>query len=178
MMGRRKFVLGTSSAAAATQLTAQGVQGTAGSTPMTQNMLGAYGNWAAQSLIDPPRLSFRQPEFKNVDSWRGMARARFRERLAGPAPSPVPIPILQQKLEFDGLDIERLQWQLPYGPPTEALLLRPKGVRGKLPGIVGLHDHSGLKYFGLRKITRMSKDTHPMILRHQELYYGGLAWAN
>ena len=178
MMGRRKFILGTSSAAAATQVAAQVAQGPAGSALMTPNMLGAYGNWAAQSVADPPRLSFRQPEFKNVDSWRAIARARFRERLAGPAPSPRPIPILQQKLEFDGLDIEQLQWQLPYGPPTDALLLRPKGVKGKLPGIVGLHDHSGLKYFGLRKITKMSKDTHPMILRHQELYYGGLAWAN
>jgi dienelactone hydrolase len=43
---------------------------------------------------------------------------------------------------------------------------------------VGLHDHGGNKYFGLRKITRMSKDPHPAMLRHQEEYYGGAAWAN
>ena len=61
---------------------------------------------------------------------------------------------------------------------TEALLLKPAGARGKLPGIVGLHDHGGNKYFGLRKITRMSKDPHPAIVRHQEQYYSGLAWAN
>jgi dienelactone hydrolase len=71
-----------------------------------------------------------------------------------------------------------LQWQLPYGPPTEALLLKPAGARGKLPGIVGLHDHGGNKYFGLRKITRMSRDPHPLMLQHQERYYGGVAWAN
>ncbi len=31
---------------------------------------------------------------------------------------------------------------------------------------------------GLRKITRMSKDPHPAMIRHQEQYYGGMAWAN
>ena len=145
---------------------------------MFPNMLGAYGEWAAQSMADPPRLSFRQPAFKNVDSWRAVARARFRECLSGPAPSPTPIPIVQHKLEFDGLAIEHLQWQLPYGPPTEALLLKPAGATGKLPGIVGLHDHGGNKYFGLRKITLMSKDPHPAMIRHQTQYYGGFAWAN
>jgi dienelactone hydrolase len=146
---------------------------------MTPNMLGAYGEWAAQSLPDPPRLSFRQPGFNNLDAWRTAARSRFLEALNSPRDaSTTPTAAVQHHLEFDGLSIEHLEWQLPYGPPTEALLLKPAGARGKLPGIVGLHDHGGNKYFGLRKITRMSKDPHPAILRHQEHYYGGLAWAN
>lgn len=145
---------------------------------MTQNMLGAYGEWAAQSMQDPPRLSFRQPMFSNVDAWKAVARARFRDALLSPGPAQTPIATVDHHLEFDGLSIEHLRWQLPYGPPTEALLLKPAGQSGKLPGIVGLHDHGGNKYFGLRKITRMSKDPHPAIIRHQEEYYGGLAWAN
>lgn len=145
---------------------------------MTPNMLGGYGDWAVGSLADPPRLSFRQPIFTNADSWRGVARARYRELLMGPAASPPPVPVVQHHLEFDGLSIEHLQWQLPYGPPTEALVLKPAKATGKLPGVIGLHDHGGNKYFGLRKITRMSKDPHPLMLRHQQQYYGGLAWAN
>jgi dienelactone hydrolase len=145
---------------------------------MTPNMLGAYGEWAARAMPDPARLSYRQPMFSNVDGWRGVARARFREMLMGPSGAATPVPAVQHHLEFDGLSIEHLQWQLPYGPPTEALVLKPAGAKGKLPGIVGLHDHGGNKYFGLRKITRMSKDPHPAMLRHQEQYYGGLAWAN
>jgi len=141
-------------------------------------MLGAYGEWAAQSMQDPPRLSFRQPMFGNVDAWRAVARARFRESLLGPGGAATPVAVLQHQLEFDGLSIEHLQWQLPYGPPTEALVLKPAGVKGKLPGVVGLHDHGGNKYFGLRKITRMSKDPHPAMVRHQDHYYGGAAWAN
>ena len=145
---------------------------------MTPNMIGAYGEWAAHVVQDPPLLSFRQPMFTNVDAWRGVARARFRETLMGPGGAATPVAVLQHQLEFDGLSIEHIQWQLPYGPPTEALVLKPAGARGKLPGVVGLHDHGGNKYFGLRKITRMSKDPHPLMLQHQEHYYEGTAWAN
>jgi len=141
-------------------------------------MLGAYGEWAARVLQDPPRLSFRQPMFGDVEVWRAVARARFRETLLGPGGAATPIPVPQHHLEFDGLSIEHLQWQLPYGPPTEVLVLKPAGSKGKLPGVVGLHDHGGNKYFGLQKITRMSKYPHPAMLRHQEHYYGAAAWAN
>jgi dienelactone hydrolase len=129
-------------------------------------------------MPDPPRLSFRQPMFSDVNGWRPVARARFREALLGPGGASTPVATLQHQLEFDGLSMEHIEWQLPYGPPTEALVLKPAGASGKLPGVVGLHDHGGNKYFGLRKITRMSKDPHPMMLRHQEHYYGGVAWAN
>ncbi len=145
---------------------------------MTPNMLGAYGEWAAATIPDPPRLSFRQPMFQNVDAWRAVARARFHEAIVSPAPPASPRPIVEHHLEFDGLEIEHLKWQLPFGPPTEALVLKPAKATGKLPGIVGLHDHGGNKYFGLRKITRMSRDPHPLMIRHQDHYYGGLAWAN
>lgn len=145
---------------------------------MTPNMIGAYGEWAAQTMPDPPRLSFRQPMFNNADAWRAVARARYRETLLGPGGAATPVAAVQHQVEFDGLSIEHLQWQLPYGPPTEALVLKPAGAKGKLPGIVGLHDHGGNKYFGLRKITRMSKDPHPVMVKHQAQYYGGAAWAN
>ncbi len=141
-------------------------------------MLGAYGDWAAHSLVDPPRLSFRQPIFKNVDAWRPIARARFHELLMAPPAAPTPIPAIQHHIDFDGLSIEHMQWQLPYGPPTEALVLKPANAKGKLPGVIGLHDHGGNKYFGLRKITRISKDPHPLMIEHQRVSYSGLAWAN
>ncbi|MFN0100507.1 MAG: alpha/beta hydrolase family protein [Bryobacteraceae bacterium] len=145
---------------------------------MTPNMIGAYGEWAAGMMQDPPRMSFRQPMFQNVDAWRPAARARFRDALLGPGPALAPSAVVQHHLEFDGLEVEHLQWQLPFGPPTEAVVLKPAGSKGKLPAVVGLHDHGGNKYFGLRKITRISKDPHPLMLKHQERYYSGLAWAN
>jgi dienelactone hydrolase len=64
------------------------------------------------------------------------------------------------------------------GPPTEALLLKPAGAKGPLPAVLALHDHGGNKYFGTRKITRISDERHPLIVKHQDQYYGGVAWAN
>jgi dienelactone hydrolase len=143
-----------------------------------QNMLGAYGEWAAALQPDPPRLSFRRAEWKNVEDWQGPARLRFREALRQPDSGSTPQPTLQHHIEYDGLAIEHLHWQLPYGPPTEALVLKPAGAGGRLPAVLALHDHGGNKYFGLRKITRISNDVHPLIERHQEHYYSGVAWAN
>jgi len=145
---------------------------------MTPNMLGAYGGWAAEALQDPPRLSFRQPMFTDSGAWRPVARSEFRERLMQPGGGSTPVPTVLQRSEFEGLSIEHLQWQLPFGPPTEALFLKPADSKGRLPGIVGLHDHGGQKDFGMRKITRTSNDPHPVMQRHQEQYYAGAAWAN
>ncbi len=147
--------------------------------PTQPNMLGAYGEWAANILGDAaPHLSFRQPRFGDVESWRPQARARYREALMRPDSGGVPQTTLQHRFEYDGLAIEHLSWQLPYGPPTQAYVLKPAGATGRLPGIVGLHDHGGNKYFGVRKITRASKNQHPLMEAHQERYYGGAAWAN
>lgn len=148
---------------------------------MKENMLGAYGEWANAYLGDgPARLSFLQSKYRAADlnRWRTEARARLNECLLMAPNSGAPKVTVQHQLEYDGLHIEHLQWQLPYGPPTEALFLKPAKATGKLPAVIGLHDHGGNKYFGYRKITRISDKLHPRMAYHQEHYYGGAAWAN
>jgi dienelactone hydrolase len=145
---------------------------------MPENMLGAYGDWAVGLMVDPPELSFRRADNRDASAWKAMARAKYLELLRQPARSGTPVASLQHRFEYDGLEIEHLNWQLPYGPATEALLLKPKGARGKLPAVLALHDHGGNKYLGLRKITRISDEQHPMVVAHQQRYYGGAAWAN
>ena len=142
------------------------------------NMLGAYGEWAAQLVSDPPRLSLRLPRWEGTADWQRQARQRYRDALLQPDTGATPRAMVQHHIEYDGLAIEHLQWQLPYGPPTEALVLKPAGASGRLPGVLALHDHGGNKYFGVRKITRISKDPHPLMIQHQDHYYGGVAWAN
>ena len=143
-----------------------------------QNMLGAYGDWAARLASDPQRLSLRRSGWESTQDWQRQARQRYRDALLQPDTGSTPSAVVQHHIEYDGLAIEHLNWQLPYGPPTEALVLKPAGATRPLPGILGLHDHGGNKYFGVRKITRISKDPHPLMLKHQEHYYGGVAWAN
>jgi dienelactone hydrolase len=132
----------------------------------TQNMIGAYGEWASQICANPQRLS------------QAEARARYLALLLQPDTGGVPKATLQHHIDFDGLAIEHLTWQLPYGPPTEAYVLKPAGATGKLPAVFALHDHGGNKYFGTRKVIRISSDPHPLMIAHQERFYSGLAWAN
>jgi dienelactone hydrolase len=143
------------------------------------SIIGQYGAWAS-GLTEKklPSLSFRRSEWKNPDAWRKVARGRLIERLAIPDIGKIPEVTLKKQYEFDGLHIEELSWQLPYGRATEAILLKPLHGKEPLPGILAFHDHGGNKYFGTRKITRTSNQQHPLMVEHQKEYYEGMAWAN
>src|SRR5271156_5713488 len=152
-----------------------------GAITMDANMIGAYGPWAAGlSGARPARLSFRQPRFHlgAIDAWRTEARTRLHECLLQPNAATSPRGQVQHELVHDGLHIEHLTWQLPYGPPTEAVFLKPADAKGRLPAVLALHDHGGNKYFGWRKIAQIGDQIHPMMKQHRDDYYGGLSWAN
>lgn len=143
------------------------------------NMIGAYGPWADEMYgHEPGRLSFRNERWRHVEDWRREAQARFSDLLARPDTGGTPRVTVNETLQYDGLHIERLTWQLPYGPPTQAWFLKPAGANGPLPGVLALHSHGGNKYFGKRKIAQTSDEQHPMLGPFQERYYGGRSWAN
>ncbi len=143
-----------------------------------QSLIGHYGPWAASLIEDPAPLSFRHRKWTDLEQWRKMAREKMLELVAMPDAGGVPDVSLNKKYVHDGLDIEEISWQLPYGRPTEAILLKPQGAKGPLPAILGLHDHGGNKYLGKRKITRTSDSPPDFVIAHQEESYEGLAWAN
>lgn len=144
----------------------------------TKSIIGHYGAWAAGLRADPPALSLRANRNKKRANWRKEATAKTLELVARPSIGPVPKVTMEKKYAYDGLDIEELSWQLPYGRSTKAILLKPQGINKKLPAILGLHDHGGNKYFGKDKITRTTDAQHPLMQEHQSHYYEGQAWAN
>lgn len=147
----------------------------------TPTLLGIYGEYLSRGHASeaPQDLSFLHERFDSsaVGSWQMEARSTF-EQLAGPPSYPTPSPKVLWEKQYDGLDIAMLQWELPFGRPTEAYYLRPSGVKGQLPGILALHDHGNNKFHGKSKIVRTDNDTHPSILSYQKDYYGGRPWAN
>jgi dienelactone hydrolase len=150
---------------------------------MTQNedisLIGQYGKWATTLANDKiPSLSFRRKEFIDLAKWHQVADAKARDRISIPDIGPMPGVTVKKQYTYDGLHIEELTWQLPYGRPTDAILLKPENAKGPLPGILAFHDHGGNKYFGTRKITRTGDDQHPLMKEHQTNYYSGMAWAN
>jgi dienelactone hydrolase len=142
-------------------------------------MIGLYGPWAASLTANKlPSLSFRNREWTDVESWRPKARQRVMDRMAIPDIGDFPEVRVIREFVYDGLLIKELEWQLPYGRATQAVLLKPANASNPLPGILAFHDHGGNKYFGKRKITRTADTQHPLIVAHQKEYYSSLAWAN
>jgi dienelactone hydrolase len=143
------------------------------------SVIGLYGKWAA-SLIENklPSMSYRKKEWTDIRKWKKRALTRLQERLAIPDIGGIPVVTIMKQYTFDGLHIEELSWKLPYGRPTEAILLKPANSTRPLPGILAFHDHGGNKYFGTRKITKTGDAQHPLMAEHQKSYYGGYAWAN
>ncbi|MFC1508248.1 hypothetical protein ACFL60_01005 [Candidatus Omnitrophota bacterium] len=143
------------------------------------SVIGPYGHWAA-SLTEGqlPTFSYRRGSWPDLEQWREAAHQRLTERLGIPDIGGIPDVRITKQYFYDDLHVEELTWELPYGPPTEAILLKPRNTRGKLPGILAFHDHGGIKYFGKRKITRTADKRHSMIEAHQKEYYSGRAWAN
>lgn len=143
-----------------------------------KSIIGQYGDWAASLVKTPPKLSFRNPQWTNQSTWKIAALTKVKELLASPEITEIPSVSVDKKYEYDGLDIEELSWQLPYGRRTRAVLLKPKGTVKPLPAILALHDHAGKKYFGYRKIVKTSEDQHLLLKEHQASDYDGTAWAN
>lgn len=141
--------------------------------------IGVYGAWAASLLPQGPGThSLRRADVDDVERWRDQARAQLQARLAQPDTGGVPQVTVDDQFEYDGLHVEKLSWQLPYGPRTEAIFLKPAGAVGPLPGVVALHDHGGQKYFGGIKISQVSDAPHPVVVDHQARAYAGIPWAN
>jgi dienelactone hydrolase len=142
-------------------------------------MIGLYGPWAASLTANKlPSFSFRNPEWTDIETWKPKARRLVMDRMSIPDMGGLPDVRVIKEFEFDGLLIQELEWQLPYGRPTEGTLLKPLNAKKPLPGILAFHDHGGNKYFGKRKITKTENAQHPLIIAHQKEYYSGLAWAN
>ncbi|MBM1106867.1 hypothetical protein JQC67_12010 [Aurantibacter crassamenti] len=145
----------------------------------TKSIIGGYGDWAAGLVKNIPELSFRNNKWKNADSWRTSALQKANELVAAPKLNLVSEVTVRKKYVYDGLEIEEISWQLSNGNSrTEAILMKPAGVKEKLPAILGLHDHGGNKYFGKRKITRVADEEHPLMDDHKKQYYEDIAWAN
>ena len=120
------------------------------------SIIGQYVEWANSLNGNKlPAFSYRKDGWQDIESWRKAARSRASEHLAIPDIGGMPKLTVKKKHEYDGLYIEHLSWQLPYGRATDAILLKPANAKGKLHGVLGFHDHGGNKYFGHQKITRL-----------------------
>lgn len=122
-------------------------------------------------------MSYLSDNHTNVNDWQESARSEVRKLTPYNPPITQLDPIIHDEYAKDGLIYRHISYQQPYGSRTEGILMRPEGVKGKLPGFIGLHDHGGFKYYGKEKITS-PKNPPPIMKDYQEKYYGGRGWAS
>jgi dienelactone hydrolase len=78
----------------------------------------------------------------------------------------------------DGIAVRRLRWSVGYGPDTTAWLLRPAASRGRLPGVLGMHCHGGVRSVGAEQLVDLGADASPRAIWLRSTCYSGRAPAN
>ena len=128
-------------------------------------MIAAYEDW-------PDAVRAAEP-YVGTESVTALARVLGLRRL-GEAPTVID----EGAQELDGVVIRRLRWSVGYGPDTTAWLLRPADVAGRLPGVLGLHCHGGIRSVGGEQLVDVGPDASPRPGWLRDLCYYGLAPAN
>ena len=121
--------------------------------------------------------SYLSGRFGDAEEWQATARAEVGKLLSFDPPKKPLDPIIHDEYEKDGLLYTHVSYDVGYGPRTEGILMRPVDAKGSLPGILGLHDHGGFKYYGKEKITE-PKNAPGIMQEYQGVYYGGRGWAS
>jgi len=85
---------------------------------------------------------------------------------------------VERTWSHDGVVGEAITYSVGFGPRTEAWLLRPEGVKEKLPGVIALHDHGGFKYLGKEKVAIGPEGSTKLQNDWFERVYGNRAFAN
>jgi dienelactone hydrolase len=78
----------------------------------------------------------------------------------------------------DGVDIEEISWSTGYGPRTEGYLLKPAGVKEKLPGVLFFHSHDDVKSYGKEKLVDGIGDLPENLSWVKRDHYGNRGAAN
>ncbi len=132
--------------------------------------LGEYSDWVAEARNQHQLFSGLEPG--------PQTRAMIRENLGFSRQPELPQELrLERRWEKDGLTGEELSWSTGFGPRTHAWVLKPAGSTGKLPVVLGLHDHRGFKFIGKEKIAEGPEEPADFARGWWQVY-GNRAWAN
>jgi dienelactone hydrolase len=130
------------------------------------NPIAGFEDWPAAVRAAAP---FRAADEGTTALGRvlGLRRARDRPSVIDEGPRTV-----------DGVTIRRLRWSVGYGPDTTAWLLRPAGTGGRLPGVLGMHAHAGVRSVGAEQLVDLGTDANPRATWLRSTGYAGRAPGN
>lgn len=123
----------------------------------------------------PLWLSFLDPQWRELATWKNAARAEFRRCLSyDPKPVPVGAELVRRE-ERDGFSIEVVRIHASPAYHIPAWVLVPAKRRGRLPAVVGTHDHGGRYVWGHEKLISAPNDSDELKKKRDDAY--GRPWA-
>ena len=158
---RRKFVL---SAAALPAFAVPQPQAAAPAAPAAAQFpnpdlanLHEFMDWIGRG--NEPGLSFLDPQWKALEDWKRVARPLFRRHLCyDPKPVPLSAEVLSRE-ERGGFTIEKVKIRATPVYDIPGWLLIPNRRRGRVPGVIALHCHSGRYVWGHEKVLSHPQDS-------------------
>src|SRR6266550_421715 len=146
----------------------------AGSTPTpTDSHVGSLFPFIeSQAVKGEFPLSFLNPRFRSLRSWKKAARGKLLELLHY-APAPCnPAPETVEHVDCGDYVREKVRFNTTPDVRVPAFVLVPKNAPKRAPAIVALHDHGGFYLWGKEKIIEMPNE-HPVLTDFKRQYYGG-----
>jgi dienelactone hydrolase len=132
---------------------------------------------ASQAVHGEFPLSFLQPRFQDLKSWKTRARARLLD-LRHYSPPPVdPQPEVVERIDKGTYVREKVLFNTTPHLRIPAYVLIPKDRVGRAPALVALHDHGGFYLWGKEKLVEV-EDEHPALTQFKERAYGGRSIAS
>lgn len=117
-------------------------------------------------------LSWLQPKFRNLSSWKRQARGRLLDLLQYAPPRCDPRGETLERVDAGDYFRERVTFNTTPDIRVPAFVLIPKNAKLPAPGIVALHDHGGFYLWGKEKIVE-TENEHPVLTDFKKSYYGG-----
>jgi dienelactone hydrolase len=126
------------------------------------DLANLYDVIAALGCNQASSLSFLDTRWKSLEAWKKTVRPLFRGLLHhDPPAAPVSAEILKSE-EREGFRLATLKIKGPAAYDIPAWVLAPSVRRGKLPGIVAIHCHSGRYVWGHEKIVSHPDDSESL----------------
>ena len=117
-------------------------------------------------------LSFLNPRFSDLATWKATARGKLLDLLHYAPPPCAPAAETVERVECDGYVREKVLFNTTPDIRVPAYVLVPRNAKKPAPAIVALHDHGGFYLWGKEKLVAIEGE-HPVFTEFRDRYYGG-----
>jgi dienelactone hydrolase len=122
-------------------------------------------------------LSYAPGAWPEFEQWKTVARAKVLELLHYFPWGERLEPATLSSSDSAGLHVEEVEFSTARGVRVRGLLSMPSARRGRLPGVIALHDHGGFYFYGKEKIVECGTKSG-ILAAFKDRAYGGRSWAS